>query len=122
MMFENNVSWSEGTTIYKFNDESDFAYLLLEGEILIKSSGGKSVGFVNKNEIFGEQSIILGIRRTVTTIASKNSKAIKIPKKQLIKEYQNSSLLIKAILRSTYLRLTNLDSTIKTDLNSLDSF
>ncbi|MAI76614.1 MAG: hypothetical protein CBC25_05275 [Pelagibacteraceae bacterium TMED65] len=121
-MSENKISWSEGTTIYKCNDESDFAYFLLEGEILIKSSGGKSVGFVNENEIFGEQSIILGIRRTVTTIASKNSKAIKIPKKQLIKEYQNSSLLIKAILRSTYLRLTNLDSTIKVDLTSLDSF
>ena len=121
-MSENKISWSKGTTIYKCNDESNFAYFLLEGEILIKSRDGKSVGFINGNEIFGEQSIILGIRRTVTTIASKNSKAIKIPKKQLIKEYQNSSLLIKAILRSTYLRLTNLDSTIKIDLTSLDNF
>ena len=76
-MSENKINWSEGTTIYKFNDKSDFAYLLLEGEILVKSSGGKSVEFINKNEIFGEQSIILGIRRTVITVASKNSKAIK---------------------------------------------
>ena len=37
-MSENKISWSEGTTIYKCNDESDFAYFLLEGEILIKSS------------------------------------------------------------------------------------
>ena len=89
---------------------------------LHKAPYRNGIFWVNENEIFGEQSIILGIRRTVTTIASKNSKAIKIPKKQLIKEYQNSSLLIKAILRSTYLRLTNLDSTIKVDLTSLDSF
>ncbi len=82
-MHENKISWNEGTTIYKFDDEADFAYLLLEGEILVKSRGGKKVGFINKNEIFGEQSIILGTKRTVTTIASKNSSAMKIPKKNL---------------------------------------
>ena len=62
----------------------------------------------------------MGTNRTVTAIASKNSSAVQIPKDKLIKEFKDTSILIKAaVLRSTYLRLTNLDSTIKNDLDSL---
>ncbi len=121
-MSENQVQWNANTVIYNYNDEADFAYLLIEGEVLIKSKNGKKVGFINKNEIFGEQSILLGTNRTVSAIALKNSTAIQIPKEKLIKEFQDTSILIKAILRSTYLRLTNLDSTIKNDLDSLENF
>ncbi len=121
-MSENQVQWNANTVIYNYNDEADFAYLLIEGEVLIKSKNGKKVGFINKNEIFGEQSILLGTNRTVSAIALKNSTAIQIPKEKLIKEFQDTSILIKAVLRSTYLRLTNLDSTIKNDLDSLENF
>lgn len=121
-MSENHVQWSAGAVIYNYDDKADFAYLLIEGEVLVKSKNGKQVGFINKNEIFGEQSILLGTNRTVTAIASKNSSAVQIPKDKLIKEFKDTSILIKAILRSTYLRLTNLDSTIKNDLDSLENF
>ena len=66
--------------------------------------------------------IVEGTNRTVTAIASKNSSAVQIPKDKLIKEFKDTSILIKAVLRSTYLRLTNLDSTIKNDLDSLENF
>ena len=72
----------------------------------------------NTNEIFGEQSILLGTKRTTKTNATKNSSAVIIPKKKLINEYENSPIIIKAILRSTYLRLTNLNSTKKKSLKS----
>ena len=121
-MTENQVQWNANTVIYNYNDEADFAYLLIEGEVLVKSKNGKKVGFINKNEIFGEQSILLGTNRTVSAIALKNSTAIQIPKDKLIKEFKDTSILIKAVLRSTYLRLTNLDSTIKNDLDSLENF
>jgi len=118
-MSEDLVFWKAGETIYNFNDISNFAYLLKKGEVLIMSDKNVKVGFINENEVFGEQSILLGTRRTVTAKATKDSEAMKIPKANLLKEFENSSILIKAILRSTYLRLTNLDHTLQTDLESL---
>ena len=118
-MNEDLVYWKAGETIYNFNDESDFAYLLKKGEIQIISDKNIKVGFINENEVFGEQSILLGTRRTVTAKATKDSEAVKIPKERLIREYEKSPILIKAILRSTYCRLTNLDHILQTDLTSM---
>ncbi len=116
---DKEVFWKAGTTIYNCNEKSEFAYLLKEGEVEIKSKNGTRVGFINKDEVFGEQSILLGTSRTVTAIATKDSSAMQIPRQNLIKEYDASSLLIRAILRSTYVRLTNLASTLTEDLKSI---
>tara|TARA_B100000212_G_scaffold313292_1_gene266098 strand:- start:793 stop:1161 length:369 start_codon:yes stop_codon:yes gene_type:complete len=113
------ISWAAGEVIYKAGNQSDFAYLLIKGEIEVKSKKGKRVGFINENEVFGELSILLNTTRTVTAIALKESKALLIPKKELLDDYNKTSFFIKAILRSTYMRLTNLNSTIKIDLKSL---
>ena len=83
------------------------------------SKNSVRVELINKKEVFGEQSILLNTKRTVTIKTTKDSVAIKIPKKTIIVEFQNSSKLIKAILRTTYLRLMNLDNTIKDNLDSI---
>jgi len=115
----NSVNWKSGTTIYKIGDEADFAYLLEKGEIEVFSKSSVRVGFINEKEVFGEQSILLNTKRTVTLKTTKDSVAIKIPKKTIIAEFKNSSKLMKAILRTTYLRLMNLDNTIKDNLDSI---
>tara|TARA_B100000242_G_scaffold165860_1_gene118522 strand:- start:832 stop:1200 length:369 start_codon:yes stop_codon:yes gene_type:complete len=114
-----NISWTAGEIIYKVGDESDFAYLLTKGEVEIISEKGTRVGFINKDEVFGELSILMSTKRTVTAVALKESNALLIPKKNLVDDYNKTSFFIKAILRSTYMRLTNLNSTIKIDLKSL---
>ena len=119
-MGEENISWTAGEVIYKVGDEPDFAYLLTKGEVEIISDKGTRVGFINKDEVFGELSILLNTKRTVTAITLKESKALLIPKINLLNDYNNTSFFIRAILRSTYMRLTNLNSTIKIDLKSLD--
>ena len=115
----NSVNWKSGTTIYKIGDEADFASLLEKGEVEVLSKNSVRVGFINEKEVFGEQSILLNTKRTVTLKTTKDSVAIKIPKKTIIAEFQNSSKLMKAILRTTYLRLMNLDNTIKDNLDSI---
>ena len=115
----NSVNWKSGTTIYKIGDEADFAYLLEKGEVEVLSKSSVRVGFINEKEVFGEQSILLNTKRTVTLKTTKDSVAIKIPKKTIIAEFHKSSKLIKAILRTTYIRLMNLDNTIKDNLNSI---
>jgi len=117
-MGEKNISWTAGEIIYKVGDEPDFAYLLTEGEIEIISDKGTRVGFINEDEVFGELSILLNTKRTVTAITLKESKALLIPKKDLLNDFNKTSFFIRAILRSTYMRLTNLNSTIKVDLKS----
>ena len=119
-MGRENISWTAGEIIYKAGNEPDFAYLLTKGEVEIISEKGTRVGFVNEDEVFGELSILLNTKRTVTAIALTESKAIVIPKKNLIDDYNKTSFFIRAILRSTYLRLTNLNSTIKIDLKSFN--
>ena len=115
----NPVNWKSGTTIYKIGDEANFAYLLEKGEVEVLSKNSVNVGFINEKEVFGEQSILLNTKRTVTLKITKDSVAIKIPKKTIIAEFQKSSKLIKAILRTTYIRLMNLDNTIKDNLDSI---
>ena len=115
-----NISWKAGEIIYKIGDEPDFAYLLTQGEVEIISDRGTRVGFINEDEVFGELSILLNTKRTVTTITLKESKELLIPKKNLLNDYNKTSFFIKAILRSTYMRLTNLNSTIKIDLKNLN--
>ena len=113
---EEYISWEPNTIIYKFGDKSDFAYLLEEGVAEILSENGTKVGYVNAKEVFGEQSILLDTPRTVTPIAIEKSYRGKNTKKKLfLKEFTESSILIRAILRSTYLRLTNLNTTITQD-------
>ena len=119
-MGRENISWTAGEIIYKAGNEPDFAYLLTKGEVEIISEKGTRVGFVNEDEVFGELSILLNTKRTVTAIALTESKALLIPKKNLIDDYNKTSFFIRAILRSTYLRLTNLNSTIKIDLKSFN--
>ena len=77
-MINDLISWKAGEIIYKFNDISDYAYLLKEGEIEILSENGTKIGFVNADEIFGEQSCLLDTKRTVEARALKDSKALGI--------------------------------------------
>ena len=114
-----NISWKAGEIIYKVGDEPDFAYLLTQGEVEIISDKDTRVGFINKDEVFGELSILLNTKRTVTAITLKESKALLIPKENLLNDYNKTSFFIKAILRSTYVRLTNLNSKIKLTLKIL---
>ena len=73
-------------------------------------------------KFFGEISILLNTSRSVTAKTTKDSIAIKIPRTSLIKQLNNAPTLIKAILRSNLVRLTNLDNTIKKNLFSDDNF
>ena len=117
---DNSIQFTAGSVIYNHDDESDCAYFLKKGEVEIISKKGTTVGFINEEEVFGEQSILLDTKRTVTAKAVTDCLAIKIPKNTLLSDFRKSPPLIKAILRSTCIRLTNLDNSIHTNLKSED--
>ncbi len=86
----NQITWKTGTTIYNFGDQPDFAFFLKEGEVEIISKNGTTVGLLNKDEVFGEISILLNTSRTVTAKTTKYSITIKIPRTSLIKQLNNT--------------------------------
>ena len=52
------VQFTAGSVIYTHNDVSDCA-TFKKGEAKLFSKKGTTVGFINEEEVFGEQSILL---------------------------------------------------------------
>ena len=46
------------SSIISMTNQSDFAYLLKEGEVEIQSESNITVGYINEGEVFGEQSVL----------------------------------------------------------------
>tara|TARA_X000000950_G_C13479167_1_gene483004 strand:- start:214 stop:585 length:372 start_codon:yes stop_codon:yes gene_type:complete len=98
-------NWKKGEVIYDIGDNPQSAFLLNSGQVILESSEGIKVGTIKENEIFGEKSCILGINRSVKAISYIDSSAIVISREVLLEEMSKTPVIIKAILRSTYLRL-----------------
>ena len=98
-------NWKKGEIIYDIGDHPQSAFLLNSGQVVLESSEGIRVGIIKQNEIFGEKSCILGINRSVKAISYLDSSAIVISREVLLEEMSKAPIIIKAILRSTYLRL-----------------
>lgn len=117
------IKWKKGRKIFGIGEKSDCAYILLSGEVEIKSKNNNKVGIIGKDEIFGEQSCLLGTNRSVHAFASKDSVVFKIPKENLLDEYKKTPVIIQSILRTNYIRLQelNLNTTvdIKQTLNEI---
>ena len=99
------IYWKKGELIYDIGDQPENAYIINSGQIEIQSSEGIKVGMIKENEIFGDKSCILGLNRSVKAVAFMDSSALIVSRKVLIDAMENTPVIIKAILRSTYLRL-----------------
>ena len=99
------IYWKKGELIYDIGDQPENAYIINSGQIEIQSSEGIKVGMIKENEIFGDKSCILGLNRSVKAVAFMDSSALIVSRKVLIDAMKNTPVIIKAILRSTYLRL-----------------
>lgn len=62
------IYFQPGETIIQAGDESDSIYELLGGQA-VASVDGTGVGYINKDEIFGESSFLTGTTRTATVKA-----------------------------------------------------
>ena len=70
-MLEKNevIIWESNETIYEVGDEGVEAYLILEGTVDILTSDGLRLSRLGENEIFGETSLLLEAKRSVSVIA-----------------------------------------------------
>ena len=99
------IYWKKGDVIYDIGDNPEAAFIINSGQVEIKSSEGIKVGIIKENEIFGDKACILGLKRSVKAIAFIDTSAIVVSRNVLLDAIKDTPLIIKAILRSTYLRL-----------------
>jgi len=100
-----NINWKPYEVIYSAGDDPDAVYLIKEGTVILYTPDGLKLNEIGEKEIFGESSIILNTKRTVTAKTGKFAVfASCIPRKNFLQLMENDAAL-SAILRKTQLRL-----------------
>ena len=104
-LIQKNINSKPYEVIYTAGDEPDGLYLIKEGIVELYTPEGLKLNEISDNEIFGESSIILETKRTVTAKTGKfNVFASFIPKKNFLQLIEKNTAL-SAIIKKTQLRL-----------------
>ena len=104
-LIQKNINWKPYEVIYSAGDEPDGLYLIKEGIVELYTPEGLKLNEISDNEIFGESSITLTSKRTVTAKTGKfNVFASFIPKKNFLQLIEKNTAL-SAIIKKTQLRL-----------------
>ena len=97
----NQIIWESQELIYDVGDNSNDAFLVVQGFVYLYTSTGLLLGRVGEGEVFGETSCILQTNRSAKAVAGEHKVlATKIPHfslKRMIKEDK----AVAAILRKT---------------------
>ncbi len=102
---DNIRSWAPQAIIYEHDSTSFEAYLVLEGEVEIFAPLGLKLNTIGQGEIFGEASLLLNAKRSVTARAGNMPvKVRKIPR-SYFDQLQNKDLVMTALLKNVQLRL-----------------
>lgn len=104
-LIQKNMNWKPYELIYSAGDEPDGVYLIKEGIVELYTPEGLKLNEISDNEIFGESSIILTTKRTVTAKTGKlNVFASFIPKINFLQLIEKN-VALSAIIKKTQLRL-----------------
>ena len=104
-LIQKNKNWKPYEVIYSAGDEPDGLYLIKEGIVELYTPEGLKLNEISDNEIFGESSIILTTKRTVTAKTGKlNVFASFIPKINFLQLIEKN-VALSAIIKKTQLRL-----------------
>ena len=104
-LIQKNINWKPHEVIYSAGDEPNGVYLIKEGTVVLYTPDGLKLNEISDSEIFGESSIILGTKRTVTAKTGKqNVFASFIPKLNFLQLIEKNAAL-SALIKKTQLRL-----------------
>ena len=102
---EKSIIWNAGELIYSSGSDSNEAYLILEGFVNLETSDGYRLSRLGIGEIFGETSLLLGTKRTVTAKACDQKVVANIIPKDYFKKLTETDVVLNAIIRKTQVRL-----------------
>ena len=104
-LVQKNINWKPYEVIYSAGEEPDGVYLIKEGTVELYTPEGLKLNEIGESEIFGESSIMLGTKRTVTAkTGKKNVFASFIPKLNFLQLIEKN-VALSALIKKTQLRL-----------------
>ena len=66
---QSSLSFEAGEMVYKIDADSNEAYIITEGEVNLYSRDGFLLASLSDGEMFGETSVIMGEKRSITAKA-----------------------------------------------------
>ena len=115
---EKSIIWSPGELIYTSGSVSNEAYLILEGFVNLETNDGYRLSRLGIGEIFGETSLLLGTKRTVTARACSQKVVANLIPKDYFKKLKETDVVLSAIIRKTQVRL--IEANKKTNQLAMD--
>ena len=100
-------NWEPNALIYEYNTPSFNAYYIIEGQVDIFTPRGLKLNSIGPSEVFGEASLLLDKKRSVTARAGPSGVKTKLVPKSYIIDLQKSSPILSALLRNVQMRLVD---------------
>ncbi len=100
-------TWEPNALIYDYDTPSFNAYYIIEGEVDIFTPRGLKLNTIGPSEIFGEASLLLDKKRSVTARAGSIGVKTQLVPKIYIAHLQEGSPILSALLRNVQLRLVD---------------
>ena len=109
---DNSIIWNPGELIYEIGNIPEEAYLILEGYVIIETKDKFQLNRLVVGEVFGETSLLLGTKRTVTAKACSQKVVANIIPKDYFVKLQKNDVVLNALIRKTQVRLMDANSKI----------
>ena len=107
-----SIIWNPGELIYEIGSIPEEAYLILEGYVNIETQDQFKLNTLGKGEVFGESSLLLGTKRTVTARADTQKVVANIIPKDYFLKLKKNDVILNALIRKTQVRLMDANSKI----------
>ena len=100
-------TWEPNALIYDYDTPSFNAYYIIEGEVDIFTPRGLKLNTIGPSEVFGEASLLLDKKRSVTARAGSIGVKTQLVPKTYIVQLQEGSPILAALLRNVQMRLVD---------------
>lgn len=102
-------TYQKGQIIFEEGEETRELYILLAGEIEIRK-GGQTIAAVSESDTYlGEMSTLLGVPRTATLIAKKDTRMIRVPESKVPDFFAHSPALATKLAKVLAQRLQEMN-------------
>ena len=108
----NSIIWNPGELIYEIGSVPEEAYLILEGYVIIETKDQFQLNRLGIGEVFGESSLLLGTKRTVTARACSQKVVANIIPRDYFMKLKNNDVVLNALIRKTQVRLMDANKKI----------
>ena len=102
---QSSLSFKAGEIVYEIDTNSNEAFIITEGEVNLYSRDGFLLASLSDGEMFGETSVIMGEKRSITAKAGVNGLKVKIIPKNNLTNIIEKEPILGALWKKTQLRL-----------------